>query len=49
MGGKFYSDVWMKGGREMANEIIKKKMKKTPMKPEKKLRGPKRLLSALGV
>jgi hypothetical protein len=24
MGGKFYSDVWMKGGREMADEAIKK-------------------------
>jgi hypothetical protein len=24
MGEKFYSDVWMKGGREMANEAIKK-------------------------
>jgi hypothetical protein len=24
MGGKFYSDVWVNGGRELANEIIKK-------------------------
>jgi hypothetical protein len=24
LGGKFYSDVWMKGGREMADEAIKK-------------------------
>jgi hypothetical protein len=24
VGGKFYSDVWVNGGREMANEIIKK-------------------------
>jgi hypothetical protein len=23
MGGKFYSDIWMKGGREMADEAIK--------------------------
>jgi hypothetical protein len=23
IGGKFYSDVWMKGGREMANKIVK--------------------------
>jgi hypothetical protein len=25
MGGKFYSDVWMKGGRDIADEAIKKK------------------------
>jgi hypothetical protein len=24
LGWKFYSDVWMKGGREMADEAIKK-------------------------
>jgi hypothetical protein len=24
LGGRFYSDVWMKGGREMAGEAIKK-------------------------
>jgi hypothetical protein len=24
LGGKFYSDVWMKGGREMADEAIRK-------------------------
>jgi hypothetical protein len=24
VGGKFYSDVWVNGGRELANEIIKK-------------------------
>jgi uncharacterized protein YbjQ (UPF0145 family) len=24
MGGKFYSNVWMKGGREIADEAIKK-------------------------
>jgi hypothetical protein len=24
LGGRFYSDVWMKGGHEMANEAIKK-------------------------
>jgi hypothetical protein len=23
VGGKFYSDVWLNGGREMANKIIK--------------------------
>jgi hypothetical protein len=27
LGGKFYSDVWMKGGREMADEAIKKNEK----------------------
>jgi hypothetical protein len=29
LGGKFYSDVWMKGGREMANEAIKKNEKES--------------------
>jgi hypothetical protein len=29
MGGKFYSDVWMKGGREMADEAIKKSENKS--------------------
>ena len=24
MDGKFYSDIWMKGGRELADEAIKK-------------------------
>jgi hypothetical protein len=24
MGGKFYNDVWVNGGREMAHEIMKK-------------------------
>jgi hypothetical protein len=24
VGGKFYSDVWVNGGRELANKIIKK-------------------------
>jgi hypothetical protein len=33
MGGKFYNDVWVNGGREMAHEIIKR-VKKTPMMPE---------------
>jgi hypothetical protein len=32
MGGKFYNDVWVNGGREMAHEIIKKS-EKTPMTP----------------
>jgi hypothetical protein len=29
MGGKFYNDVWVNGGREMAHEIIKKSEKET--------------------
>jgi dihydrofolate reductase len=29
VGGKFYSDVWVHGGRELANEIIKKNEKDT--------------------
>jgi hypothetical protein len=29
MGGKFYSNVWMKGGREIANEAIKKNEKES--------------------
>jgi hypothetical protein len=29
MGGKFYSDVWMKGGREIADEVIKKNKKES--------------------
>jgi hypothetical protein len=29
MGGKFYNDVWVNGGREMANKIIKKSEKDT--------------------
>ena len=29
MGGKFYFDVWMKGGREMADEAIKKNEKES--------------------
>jgi hypothetical protein len=45
MGGKFYSDVWMKGGREMADEAIKrvKKNLTTPKKRQSKL---KKLLNA---
>jgi hypothetical protein len=27
VGGKFYSDVWVNGDRELANEIIKKNEK----------------------
>jgi hypothetical protein len=29
VGGKFYSDVWVNDGREMANKIIKKNEKET--------------------
>jgi hypothetical protein len=29
VGGKFYSDIWVNGGRELANEIIKKSEKET--------------------
>jgi hypothetical protein len=29
VGGKFYSDVWVNGGRELANDIIKKNEKET--------------------
>jgi hypothetical protein len=29
MGVKFYSDVWVNGGRELAHEIIKKNEKDT--------------------
>jgi hypothetical protein len=29
MGGKFYSDVWVNGGQELAHEIIKKSEKDT--------------------
>jgi hypothetical protein len=29
MGGKFYSDVWVNGGRELASKIIKKNEKNT--------------------
>jgi hypothetical protein len=29
VGRKFYSDVWVNGGRELANKIIKKNEKET--------------------
>jgi hypothetical protein len=29
MGGKFYSNVWMKGGHEIAGEAIKKNEKES--------------------
>jgi hypothetical protein len=30
IGGKFYSDVWMRGGHEIADEAIKKNEKRIP-------------------
>jgi hypothetical protein len=30
LGGRFYSDVWMKGGREMADKAIRKNEKEFP-------------------
>jgi hypothetical protein len=48
MGGKFYNDVWVNGGREMAHEIIKKS-EKTPMTPEQKQDELKRPQSAKSV
>jgi hypothetical protein len=47
MGGKFYSDVWMKGGRELADEAIKKNEKESH-KAREEASEPKRLLSAEG-
>jgi hypothetical protein len=29
LGGKFYSEVWMKGGREIADEAIRKNEKES--------------------
>jgi hypothetical protein len=29
LGGRFYSDVWMKGGREMVDETIRKNEKES--------------------
>jgi hypothetical protein len=29
LGGRFYSDVWMKGGREMADKAIRKNEKES--------------------
>jgi hypothetical protein len=48
MGGKFYNDVWVNGGREMAHEIIKR-VNKTSMTPERKQDELKRLQSAKSV
>jgi hypothetical protein len=48
MGRKFYNDLWVNGGREMAHEI-KKRVKKTPMTPEQKQDKLKRLQNVKGV
>jgi hypothetical protein len=48
MGGKFYFDVWVNGGREVASEIIQK-MKKTPTMPRQKQSERKKLLNAKGI
>ncbi|KAL5647863.1 hypothetical protein ACJX0J_042218, partial [Zea mays] len=45
MGGKFYNDVWVNGGRELAHEIIKK-VKKTPTTLEQKQSRLKKLQNA---
>jgi hypothetical protein len=47
IGGKFYSNVWVNGGRELAHEIIKKNEKDTH-DAGKKLGELKRLPSAKG-
>jgi hypothetical protein len=48
MGEKFYNDVWVNGGQEMAHEIIKK-VKKTPTTSEQKQDELKKLQSAKSV
>jgi hypothetical protein len=48
MGGKFYNDVWVNGGRELAHEIIKR-VKKTHMMPEQKQNELKRLQNTKSV
>jgi hypothetical protein len=48
IGGKFYNDVWVNGGHELAHKIIKKN-EKTPTTPEQKQSELKRLQNAKGV
>jgi hypothetical protein len=48
MGRKFYSDVWVNGGRELPNEIIKKNEKETHDAREE-TNEPKKLPRAQGV
>jgi hypothetical protein len=47
VGRKFYFDVWVNGGRELANEIIKKNKKETHEAREEEGE-PKKLLNAKG-
>jgi hypothetical protein len=47
MGGKFYSNIWMKGGRELADEAIKRNEKESHEAREE-AKEPKRLLSVHG-
>jgi hypothetical protein len=37
LSGKFYSKVWLRGGREITNEAIRKKTRKSLMMPWKRL------------
>jgi hypothetical protein len=48
MGGKFYNDVWVNGGRELAHDIIKKS-EKTPTTLEQKQSELKKLQNAKDV
>ena len=48
LGGKFYFEVWLKGGREIADEASRKKEKESMM-PWKRLEEPKKLLNVLGL
>jgi hypothetical protein len=48
MDGKFYNDVWVNGGREMAHKIIRK-VERIPMKPEQKQGKLKKLQSVKNV
>jgi hypothetical protein len=46
LGGKFYSEVWLKGGRDLTDEAIRKRRKKLMM-PWKMLAELKKLLNVL--
>jgi hypothetical protein len=47
LSGKFYSEVWIKGGREIADEAIRKKMKKHLTTLKKRPKKLKKLQSVL--
>jgi hypothetical protein len=47
IGGKFFTDIWENGGREMAHEIIRKS-EKIPTKLEKQQRQLKKLQNLKG-